>query len=116
MQSKALDIYHSPNLQISPKSIAKSLLHSPFVVSQLDPLSHEAEELLEGGRVRLVAEQLLLGGLAGALVDEAELEVVDEHVFVVGHDHFGPTRRHHRLEPLHRQLLLQALREKNGGS
>lgn len=79
------------------------------MISQLDPLSHEAKELLEGGRVRLVAEQLLLGGLAGALVDEAELEVVDEYVFVVGHDHLGSARRYHRLEPLHRQLLLQAL-------
>lgn len=42
------------------------------------------EELVEGRGGAVVGEDVLLGALTPALVEEAEFEVIHQHVLVVG--------------------------------
>lgn len=74
-----------------------------------DALSQHVEELVHGLALTPVAEQLLLADLAVPLVDDSELELVDQHVLVVGQQQFGRRRRQHRLQPLQGQLVIQQL-------
>ena len=81
----------------------------PFVVTEGDAAAEEVHELVEGRRGAVVGEDLFLGGLAGPLVQHAELERVDEDVLVVGGDRRRRLRPRHRHEALRRQLLAQQL-------
>ena len=57
------------------------------MILEIDLLAEQIEELLERGCDLPVAEELLLGDLARALVQHAELEARDERVLVVAGDH-----------------------------
>ena len=63
----------APNMEMS----GIYSLRLPFVVSEVDALAEQVHELVEGGRCAVVGEDLLLGGLSEALVQQAELERVD---------------------------------------
>ena len=81
----------------------------PTEVLQLDALAEHLQELLHGGAVTLVAEDLLLQRLPEALVDDAELVVVRQHVLVVVHDQLGAVRVQHGRQLLARDVIAQQL-------
>lgn len=84
--------------------------HSPLMILELYPLPQQLQELLESWTCLLVREQLLLGGLAEALVQNAELEVGHEDVLVVCRDQLWSSRTRDGDVAVDVQLLVQQLR------
>ena len=81
------------------------------VAAQLDARAQQREELVEGGAVRLlVGEQLLLGGLARAHVEDAELEVLVVGVAVEVADEAEAGQVRQRVEEFGPQVGLEGAR------
>lgn len=87
-------------LDVQPSAVA-------LVILEPDPLAQHVQELVEGRRGHLVAEQLLLGGLSISLVEHSELEVRDEDMLVVDADQLRGLGAQHRNEVVHLDLVVQ---------
>ena len=85
------------------------------VLGERDLLPEHAHELLHGGRVRAVAEDVLLGDLAAPLVEQAELVGVDEDVLVVVDDELGGLGAEDGRELVDDQLGRHVLRHLHRG-
>ena len=78
--------------------------HVPSETLELHAVTENVEELVHGGAVSFIAEHLFLLGLPEALVHDAELVVITQHVLVIVNDQLGAVRVQYRRQVLTRHV------------
>lgn len=79
------------------------------MILELYPLPEQREEVIESGTGVAIGEEVLLGGLSVPLVEDAKLEVRDEHVLVVVGYQLGGFGMQNRYKVFNVELLVEQL-------